>query len=569
MQRKEQLALQEGKKLTPEKANRLAQLKLKVEKRRQQDRERRATKYQARRAEADQLAELQSKKQLAQEGGRDLAPEEAKKLAWLKPRVAQWKQNKRNENARQSQARKAEADQLAELQSKKQLAQEEGRDLAPEEAEKLAWLKPRVEEQKQKKRNESARQYQARRAEADQLAELQSKKQLAREKGKELTREEAEKLEWLESRLEPRKQKHRSADRNYKRARKDAAADEFAKFKELEVLEERRQLNPEQRAELNLRRKIEKDEKEAKRLAKRVSRLKEKDAEIEALEALSQSAEVEDQLHALREKVAESASSAEELKETRERLKKNRAALKSLQARKETGPGEIAGVGVSGQQNEQDAMASSEGSESAGADQDEQDTWSDGGVDLGVWVDEVMADSGGEGQAAASLSGLDEDRQAGLEASWESDAAMQAESERERESGEGLGEVVEEGVEGVARDEGQDSRVAQLWESLEQAESYLASFGDLPGWDEVVQADPALLPMFDQGLRADWEETQRRVEALRAELAGLVVGGEGEPAGEQVGESGEGRAAGFVPAAIAGLAELTGRMDRHLRAMPP
>ncbi|WP_148272127.1 hypothetical protein [Saccharopolyspora spinosa] len=74
--------------------------------------------------------------------------------------------------------------------------------------------------------------------------------------------------------------------------------------------------------------------------------------------------------------------------------------------------------------------------------------------------------------------------------------------------------------------------------------------------------------MFDQGLRRAWEEERGRVEALWAELTGMVDD-EGEPAGEQMGESGVGRAAALVPAEIATLAELAGRMDRHLRAMPP
>ncbi|WP_395474506.1 hypothetical protein [Saccharopolyspora spinosa] len=92
-----------------------------------------------------------------------------------------------------------------------------------------------------------------------------------------------------------------------------------------------------------------------------------------------------------------------------------------------------------------------------------------------------------------------------------------------------------------------------LQESLEQAESDLASLEALPGWDEVVRADFATLPMFDQVMRRDWEEARGRVEALRAELAGMVgeegepvgmVGDEGEPVGERVGVSGLGWAAG-------------------------
>ncbi|MGW3473642.1 hypothetical protein ACWDKQ_35570, partial [Saccharopolyspora sp. NPDC000995] len=622
-------------------------------------------RVEGRKAEAERVAELQGRRQLAREEGKELTEAEADELAWLEQRVAQRKQNKKEDKARQYQVRKETAERIAELQGRRQLAREEGKELTEAEADELAWLEQRVAQRKQNKKEENARQYQARKAEADWVAELQGRRQLALQEGRDLAPEEAEELAQLEPKMEQQKQKHRAAVNNSRRAKKGAAADEYAK---LEELEKQRRLNSEQQTELNLWRKIKNEEKEEKWLAKRVTKLKKEAAEVQALEALPRSADIEANLGALQERVAGLAGFAEKLKKTRDRLKKDRAELKSVQAQKETGPKKIAGLGVSGQQNEQDAMASTEGSESAGAGRDERDAWSDGGFDFGVSVDEVMGDSGGEGQAAASLSDLDEDWQTGLEASREPDAAMRAESERERESGEGLGEVVEEGVEGVAGDGGRvaqlresleqaesylasfealpgwdevvraDSallpmfdqglradweqargrvealraelagmvvgdegelaggqvdelgevveegvggvagdggRVAQLRESLEQAESYLASFEALPGWDEVVRADPALLPMFDQGLRADWEQARGRVEALRAELAGMV-GDEGEPAGEQVGESGVqvgewgvGRVAGFVPAAIAGLAELTGRMDRHLRAMPP
>ncbi|MGW3473608.1 hypothetical protein ACWDKQ_35375, partial [Saccharopolyspora sp. NPDC000995] len=567
LQRKKQLLREEGNDLTPEDEERLEYLKLKVEPRMQKERERKAKNYREGKAEAAELADLQKKKQLLREEGEDLPKAEAERLEYLKPGVEKRRQNARERKAKNYQAGKAKADQVAELKRQEQLALQEGRELAPEKAERLEYLEPGVEKRRQNDRERKAKNYQAGKAKAYQVADLQRQKQLALQEGRDLAPEKAKRLEQLKPEVEKRRQKHRAAVSNSYRAKKDADADEFAKLKKLEELGP---LNSEQRTKLNLHREIEKDEKTQSRLRSRVSTLKKEASEVQALAALPRSADVEAKLSALQGRMARWAGSAEELGETRERLKTNRAALTAMQARKETGPGEIAGVESGGQQNEQDAMASSDGSESAGADQDEQDTWSDGGVDLGESVDEVMADPGGEEQAA-SLSGLDEDRQAGLEASQESDAAMQA--ELVDELGEGLGAVVQEQVEGVAGDEG---RVAQLRESLEQAESYLASLEDLPGWDEVVQADSALLPMFDQGLRANWEETQRRIEALRAELAGMVVDDEGEPAGEQVGESGEqvgesweGRAAGFVPAAIAGLAELTGRMDRHLRAMPP
>ncbi len=426
----------------------------------------------------------------------------------------------------------------------------EGDGTAP--TDQAAQQDPGVTEQQKKKRKKqekNAREHQAWKAEADLVARLQRERQSALEEGKQLDPEKAKQLAQLEPKVKQRKKKHSDVVRNSKRAKKAADADAFAKLKELE---EQGQLTPEQQAELNLRREIKKDETLESRLERRASKLKNESAEIEVLEALPQSAEVEDRLGALRTVMPRWAGSAEQLKETRERLKKNRAALKSMQARGETGPGQIAGVEASGQQNEQDAMVLSEGSELAGADRDERDARSDGGVDLGASVDEVMADSGGKGQATASLSDLDEDRQT----AWE------------KESREGLGEVEQEQVGGVAGDEGRDLRVAQLRERLEQAEFDLAWFEALPGWAEVSQADLATLPMADQGLRRDWEEARGRVEALRAELAGMLDD-EGEPAGEHMGESREGRAAALVPPAIARLAELTGRMKRHLRTMPP
>ncbi|WP_237710489.1 hypothetical protein, partial [Saccharopolyspora spinosa] len=186
-------------------------------------------------------------------------------------------------------------------------------------------------------------------------------------------------------------------------------------------------------------------------LNKRVSREGKWSAEIEALEALSRSAAIETKLSTLREKVDRSAGSVEELAKTRRRLAEKKEKLKSMPARGEAGSGRIAEA--SGQQDEQDAMVPSGVSESAGADRDEQnegDERSDGSVDLGASVDEVMGDSAGEGPAAALPSDLDEDdRQAGWEEPGEPDAAMQAERE---ESGEGLGDAENERVEGATRD---------------------------------------------------------------------------------------------------------------------
>ncbi len=712
------MALEEGKELAPEEAEELAQLEPGVEQRKNKEKARKATNYRAGKAEADRVAELQRRRQVALEEGKELAPEEAEELAQLEPRVEQRKQQHRDAvssssrakkdadaavfaelkeleeqgrlsseqqaelnlrreiekgekevnslakrvsklkgeaaeikalealpqsagvadrlrtlrdkvagladfaeqlkeaqrslaekkkklklmqeagsaptaqaaqdaratGAKQRQkerdaepyrAKKAAIDRVAELEGREELT---GEELPGEEAEELAELQPRVEKRKEQTKKIDQKSRETRKDAVDLVAEVKGRGQL--------TKEEKEALAKLESKVEKRKEQKKRDNAN-KRAGKAAAADEIAK---LEELEEQERLTSEQQAELDLRREIEKEKKEENMLNKRVSREGKWSAEIEALEALSRSAAIETKLSTLREKVDRSAGSVEELAKTRRLLAEKKEKLKSMPARGEAGSGRIAEA--SGQQDEQDAMVPSGVSESAGADRDEQnegdeqsdgsvdldawldreladlgvsrdagsveqggadgDAWSDGGVDLGASVDEVMGDSAGEGRAAASLSDLDDDRQAGLEES-------------------------EEGLVGV-EDVGPDVRVARLRESLEQAESDLASLEALPGWDEVVRADFATLPMFDQVMRRDWEEARGRVEALRAELAGMVgdegvpagmVGGEGVPVGEWVGVSGLGWAAGVVPDVIARLAELAGRMGRHLSVMPP
>ncbi|WP_223838285.1 WXG100-like domain-containing protein [Saccharopolyspora pogona] len=474
-----------------------------------------AKSYQERKADAALVAELKLKRK----GKGKLTEKDAQQLETLEPKVAKRKRQEVQANANFRKAGEAAVARVAELKGKGKLTEEE--------EEELATLQPRAEKWEQ--RNASVEQ--AKKADAARVAELKGKGKLTEE----------EELAKLEPKVAKRKQILKADSAKWYQASKGEAA---ARVAELEELEKQGGLSPKQRDELNLRREIEEDVKEVNRLTTRVSRLKKKIAEIEALEALPRSTKDEDKLRNLPDEVARWADSAEELKETRRRLRENREELKSMQARGEAGSGRVAGLEVSGQQDEQSAIVVSGVSEWTGDDRDEQNEWdarSDGSVDLDAWLDPELADS-----------------------DVPQDAAFQAEWEEPQEE---LDEA-EEQVEGTTRDEGQDLRVARLRESLKQAESDLASFEALQGWDEILRAELATLPTFDQGLRGDWEEVQRGIEALRAELA-EIVGDEREPVGEHVGESREGQAAVFVPAVIAELAEVAGRMERHLRTMSP
>ncbi len=529
--------------LTEEQAAELAELQPKVARQKQQRKESDAKYRQARKAAADRIVVLEA---LAERG--PLTEEQVAELAALRPKVAEWKQQKNAFSAKYRQARKAAADRIVVLE-----ALAERGPLTEEQVAELAALRPKVAEWKQQKNAFSAKYRQTGKAAADRVAVLE---ELAG-RGP-LTEEQVAELAALRLKVAEWKQQKKEDNAKQYQARK-AAADRVA---ELEELAGRGPLTEEQAAELaELQPKVarRKQQKKANRAEYRQARRADADRVAELEELAGRGPLTEEQaaeLRALRQKVA-----------GRGPQKKGRDVM-------DTG---MSGAPVAGRDV---PISGPEGaSEWTGADRDDRGARSDGGVDLGASVDEVMGDSAGEGRAAASLSDLDEDRQTGLEESGELDAVVQAEWEESgvpdavvqaewEESGDGLDDAEKEQVEGVAGDVGPDVRVAQLRESLEQAESYLATFDALPGWDEMLRADFATLPMFDQGLRRAWEEERGRVEALWAELTGMVDD-EGEPAGEQMGESGVGRAAALVLTEIATLAELAGRMDRHLRAMPP
>ncbi|WP_223838274.1 coiled-coil domain-containing protein [Saccharopolyspora pogona] len=485
-----------------------------IAERKRKKKEENARQVQARKADVARVAELKGKGQLNSK--------EKEELAELEPKVEQRKRNKQGKNARQAQKRKNYAARVAELKGKGQLDSEEKKELAE--------LEPKVEQRKQQLRESNAKRSQGKKAGVARVAELKGKGQLDSEEEKELAE------------LEPKEEQWKRMNREGQAARRATAAAEIAKLEKLEKLG---RLTSEKQTELNLRREIATYTKKKRNLQKQELIRSRAAEEIKALEALPESIEVEDRLEMLREQVFRLADVAEPLKETMGRLAEKKKKLNGL--------GRIAGLEASGRQDEQDAMELSGVSESAGAgreaspvgsvDLDERleqanadlgvsrdagsaeqsgadrDAWSDGGVDVGASFDEVVGDSGGEGRAAASSSVSGEDGQTGLGALQESDAAVQAEW---GETQGGLGEVEQEQVGSATRDGGQDLRVAQLRESLEDAESELASLKALPRWDEVLRAELATLPMFDQGLRGRWEKAQRRIEGLQAELAEIA-----------------------------------------------
>ncbi len=197
--------------------------------RKQQKRERDAKQYQAVKAAADRVAELEEL-----EGRGQLTEAQAVELAALQPKAAR-KQQKKEKNAKRNQAVKAAADRvvvLEELEGRGQLT--EG------QAVELVALRPKAE-RKQQQKAYSAKHYQAVKAAADRVAELEK---LA---GRgQLTEGQAVELAALQPKVAQRKQQKRERDAKSRQAVK-AAADRVVV---LEELEGRGQLTEEQAAEL-------------------------------------------------------------------------------------------------------------------------------------------------------------------------------------------------------------------------------------------------------------------------------------------------------------------------------
>ncbi len=205
--------------------------------RKRKQKERDAKRSRARKAVADRVAVLEA---LAERG--PLTVEQAVELSELRPKVAQQKQKKKEKNAKQYRARKAAADRVAVLE---ELA-ERGPLTVEQEAE-LAELQPKVAQQKQKEKERLADLSRAGRAAADRVAELEELEELAElAEQRPLTVEQEVELAELQPKVAQRKQKKKEANARYRREGK-AAADRVAV---LEALAERGPLTVEQEAEL-------------------------------------------------------------------------------------------------------------------------------------------------------------------------------------------------------------------------------------------------------------------------------------------------------------------------------
>ncbi|WP_238935531.1 hypothetical protein [Saccharopolyspora spinosa] len=303
--------------LAEEQAAELAELQPKVAQRKQQKKEKNVKEYQARKAAADRVVVLE---ELVGRG--ELTEEQEAELAALQPKVAQWKQQKKADNAKYYQARRAAADRVAELEKLKERGP-----LTEEQAAELAALQPKTAQRKQQEKANSATQYQARKAAAARVVVLEEL-----EGRGELTEEQEAELAALRPKVEQRRQQKKANNAKRYQARR-AAADRVA---ELEKLKERGPLTEEQEAEL---------------------------AELRSTEA------------------------------QRGRKKKDRGVM-------ETGVGEAP---VAGQD---ERIAGPEGvSEWAGTDQDGRDAWS-ADFDLGEWLELSVTGSAVSGDAGAGGAGV-------------------------------------------------------------------------------------------------------------------------------------------------------------------
>ncbi|WP_395474415.1 hypothetical protein [Saccharopolyspora spinosa] len=189
--------------------------------------------YNARKAAAARVAELEALK-----GQGPLTEEQEAELAELRSKVAQQKQKKKERDADRYQAVKVAAARVAELEALK----EQGPLTGEQEAE-LAELQPKAQQKAQQKRKwqeNNTKQYNARKAAAARVAELEALK----ERGP-LTEEQEAELAKLRPKAQ-QKQKKNDYDAARVRAGKVAAA----RVAELEALAEQGPLTDEQEAEL-------------------------------------------------------------------------------------------------------------------------------------------------------------------------------------------------------------------------------------------------------------------------------------------------------------------------------
>ncbi len=222
-------ALAEQGPLTGEQEAELAEVQTKVAQQKQKKKEKNAKDYQARKAAAARVAELEA---LKEQG--PLTVEQEAELAELQPKVAQKKQKRNESAANYRRERKAAVARVVELE----VLKERGPLTVEQEAE-LAEVQPKA--QQKQKHNESAAKYRKRgKAAAARVAELEELK----EQGP-LTEEQEKELAELQPKAQ-QKQKHNESAAKYRRAGKAAVA----RVAVLEELAERGPLTDEQEAEL-------------------------------------------------------------------------------------------------------------------------------------------------------------------------------------------------------------------------------------------------------------------------------------------------------------------------------
>ncbi len=263
-------ALAEQGPLTVEQEAELAEFQAKVAQQKQK-KEGDAKRYQARKAAAARVVELEA---LAEQG--PLTSEQEAELAELQPKVAQQKQKNKERVAEWYQASRAAADRVVELE---ELA---GRGpLTVEQEAELAELQPKVAHQKEKQKGKYAKRHRARMAAADRVVELEALK----EQGPLRAEQEAELAE-LQPKVAHQKQKRKEKNANHRRVRR-AAADRFV---ELEALKEQGPLRAEQEAELaELQPKVaQQKQKKKEENAKRHRAMMAAAARVVELEALKE-----------------------------------------------------------------------------------------------------------------------------------------------------------------------------------------------------------------------------------------------------------------------------------------
>ncbi|WP_394378066.1 hypothetical protein [Saccharopolyspora spinosa] len=370
--------------------------------RKRKEKERRAKYRREERAAVDRVAVLE---ELAEQG--PLTVEQEAELAELRPKAQQWQKQKKRE-AERYQARRAAAARVVELE-----ALAERGPLTVEQEAELSELQPKVAQLKQKKKEESAKYQQAGKAAADRVVVLEA---LA-ERGP-LTVEQKAELAEVQTKVAQRKQKRKEENAKHYQAKK-AAADRVVV---LEELAERGPLTVEQEAALaELQPKAQEWQKKKKRQAGRYRGGKVAADRVAVLEELAEQAplavEQEAELAELQTKVAHWKKRNETVAKYRRLGRAAAARVAELEALKERGPlteeqetelaelrskvvgrkkkdREVTETGVGGAPVADRGVGPEGVSGWTGADQVDRDGWS-ADVDLDEWLARAVADVDG------------------------------------------------------------------------------------------------------------------------------------------------------------------------------